>query len=133
MKKIILIITIFCISILNADVSGLITSIDKIKNSKQENREIKSIYNPFLNYSDKKTNDVQTFVKKSVKKTNNINLKLEAIFDDMAKIDSVWYKKGDKIDTIIVQEITNDKVILNDNGKKKILSIKSKNILKVTK
>jgi hypothetical protein len=132
MKKLLI---LFLISFLNADVAELITSIEDIKKYKKEqNSKINSIYNPFLNYNNKK--QIKPLIVEEIKETNNksiAQLKLEVIFDKRAKIDSTWYKKGDKIGKITVWKILSDRVILKEGKKQTVLSIKSKNILKVTK
>jgi len=124
---------LFLVSFLNADVSGLISSIENLKKEKSNhNRQINSIYNPFLNYSnnhkDAKPISIPT---KNVSNNSTSPLRLEVIFNNRAKIDSNWYKKGDKIGKIVVLKILSDRVILKKGTKKITLSIKSKNILKV--
>ena len=131
MKKLLL---LFLISFLNADVAGLISSIENLKHKTAQKSEVNSIYNPFLNYSKSNKNRKPIFTKtpKNISNTSNSMLRLEVIFNNRAKIDSNWYKKGDKIGKIVVWKILPERVVLKKGNKKITLSIKSKNILKVT-
>jgi hypothetical protein len=133
MKKIA--ILLFIISILNADIKELISSIEQIKKSKaHQSSQISSIYNPFLNYNDKvgiKTNFKLSTENRGEKPLSQLSL--EVIFNNKAKINSKWYTKGDKIGKITIWKILSDKVILKDKKKYIVLYIKSNDILKVSK
>lgn len=128
MKKLLL---LFVISFLNADVSELIKSIDDVKNHNNiYNSKIGNLYNPFKNNDNNKSLKSIVKVHKHMKAKN---LELEVIFNNKAKIDSAWYKKGDKIGKMLIYKILPEKVFLKNNKKIKVLYIKSKNILRIVK
>jgi hypothetical protein len=130
----ILVILLFIASILSADIKEFLSSIEEFKKAKNhQGAQIGSIYNPFLNYNNKVA--LKKEFKFSTKKTDKVlsQLSLEVIFNNKAKINSKWYKKGDKIGNISIWKILSDKVILKDGNKSIVLSIKSDDILKVSK
>ena len=95
MKKIIIFITTFLFA---QDIQELLKMAKMLKKD-TEYKQINNLYNPF---SYKKVSKMDIIKVKKTTKQNNINYNLQAIFQNKAKINNVWYKNGDKLDKYIV-------------------------------
>ena len=122
MKKLIFFLGIF----LYADISSVLLKIKEIENKKK-------VFLKYPNYNiftskvykvEKRNNIIKVFAKKS------INLILEAIFNNSAKINGIWLKRGDKILGFRVIKILHNRVILQKESKIVVLRVKYKKVLK---
>ncbi len=127
MKKLIIYGTMFLGALLYADVSQIVNTIKNINGYKPKFKEVKK-YNIFQGvcFKNKKveTNISDTYVQTV--------LQLYAVFQNKANINGKWVKPGDYVEGFRVMKIEPEGVILQKDGKIKIL--KSKLIvLKVVK
>ncbi len=120
----VLLIFVFAV-FLYADISYVISVIKQIE-------EYKPKFKPFIDYNIfvSKFNNIEKKQKKRV--VFDKKLTVYAIFLDKVNINGIWLKEDDEIEGYKIVKITNNRVILKKNGKKKILTFNYK-VLKVGK
>jgi hypothetical protein len=123
MKKL---LVLLAITLYGYDIKEELKLIKILQNYNTAYIPIKSLYNPFNPKNKIKTKPKQKKI--IVIPQTQHNYILQAIFQNKAKINNIWYKNGDKIDkyTIIIK---NNKVFLKN--KNKLLLINRKPQLKV--
>ena len=102
----------------NLDIEYYVKSVQK-QREKVDNKIINKTKNPFY--------------KKSHKNRAKVKIKLEAIFNKQAKINSKWYAAGDKIYRYKIIKITKDEVQLISNKKNLFLKIDTLDFFKGNK
>ena len=95
--------------------------LEKLLTYKQDKKLLHVSYNPFKRSNT--TSDIKKVVSNTLTLDENPKFVLKAIFNKKAFINSMWYEKGDKIDNVIVQKITENSVFIKEGSKVNILKL----------
>lgn len=104
--------TVFSFFYLNADISKALETIKEIKSYQATSKETK-LHDPFIKEK------ITTYTLKAEVNATEITkekvFSLEVIFNQKARINAKWYKKGDKIEEFTVVSIKKKSVVLEKN------------------
>lgn len=138
MKNLLIILTILLSSSLfSNELDWVDEQVEAIKpaRSGMSYKTVSSLHNPFVYLKKKeKENTTSSTVAQTTSNTKTQKVKqtkqvltLWLIMNDSAKINDVWYKKGDRVNGYEIQEIDSQSVLLTKKKKKLLLSTRSSN------
>ncbi|NPA11540.1 MAG: hypothetical protein GXO62_04785 [Epsilonproteobacteria bacterium] len=118
------------ISFVYADVSNIIEMINDIQKRYKKAPEVLK-YNIFENPKPVSLK-APVIALKPLKKEEEFNVDIAAIFNDRVFINGKWYKTGEKIGGYKIVKINTESVVFTNGAKTYTISIK-KNLIRITK